>query len=165
MTIIDELDADLVAALSEDPRMSVMDLAQRLRVSRNTVHARLSRLSATRIVVGYSVRVGLVEVGIPVEAFVDVELAQGALQAVIDALAMLPNVLEVHVTTGRADLMVRIAARTHEELQHLIQEMYDIEGVNRTTTHIALSTPVPYRIGPLLKRVTRAVGRGRSGGL
>jgi DNA-binding Lrp family transcriptional regulator len=165
MTIIDELDADLVAALSEDPRMSVMELAQRLRVSRNTVHARLSRLSAARIIVGYSVRVGLVEVGIPVEAFVDVELAQGALQAVIDALGVMPNVLEVHVTTGRADLMVRIAARAHEELQHLIQEMYDIEGVNRTTTHIALSTPVPYRIGPLLKRVTRAAGRGRSGGL
>lgn len=164
MTIIDELDADLVTTLSEDPRMSVMELAQRLRVSRNTVQARLARLSAARIVVGYSVRIGLVEVGIPVEAFVDVELAQGSLQAVIDALGMMPNVLEVHVTTGRADLMVRIAARTHEELQHLIQEMYDIEGVNRTTTHIALSTPVPYRIGPLLTCVTRTMGRGRSGG-
>ncbi|OBH09556.1 Lrp/AsnC family transcriptional regulator [Mycobacterium sp. E1747] len=164
MTTIDELDADLVSALSEDPRKSVMELAHRLRVSRNTIHARLSRLSAAGIVVGYSVRVGMVDVGVPVEAFVDIELAQGALQAVIDALGMMPNVLEVHVTTGRADLMVRIAARTHEELQHLIQEMYDIEGVNRTTTHIALSTPVPYRVGPLLKRLTRAAGRGRSGG-
>ena len=164
MTTIDELDADLIAALSEDPRVSVMELAQRFRVSRNTVHARLGRLSGAGIVAGYSARVRLLEVGILVEAFVDVELAQGALQAVIDALGKMANVLEVHVTTGRADLMVRIAAGTHEELEHLIQAMYDIEGVNRTTTHIALSTPVPYRVDPLLRHVTRTAGRGRSGG-
>ena len=44
MGSFDELDADLIAALSEDPRVSVMELAQRFRVSRNTVHARLGRL-------------------------------------------------------------------------------------------------------------------------
>ncbi|MGE0215536.1 Lrp/AsnC family transcriptional regulator [Mycolicibacterium sp.] len=164
MTSIDALDADLIAALSDDPRISATELAQRFQVSRNTVHARLERLSAAGVLGGFSVRIKLGDIGIPVEAFVDVELAQGALQAVIDALSELPNVLEVHATTGRADLMVRIAATTHEQLQHLLQEMSDIPGVNRSTTHIALSTPVPYRIGPLLKNVTRAVGRGRSGG-
>jgi DNA-binding Lrp family transcriptional regulator len=163
VTTIDELDADVIAALCEDARISVMELAQRLHASRNTIHARLARLADSKIVAGYSVRVRLLEAGIPVEAFVDVELAQGALQSVIDVLGKMPNVLEVHVTTGRADLMVRIAARTHEELQHLIQEMYDIHGVNRTTTHIALSTPVPYRVGLLLAHLTRAAGRGRSG--
>jgi DNA-binding Lrp family transcriptional regulator len=163
VTTIDQLDADLLVSLADDPRMSVMELAARLGVSRNTIQARISRLSAAQILVGFSARVDLVEIGIPVEAFIDIELAQGALQSVIDALGGLANVLEVHVTTGRADLMVRIAARTHEELQHLIQEMYDIAGVNRTTTHIALSTPVPYRVGPLLTHVTRAAGRGRSG--
>lgn len=141
-----------------------MELAQRLGVSRNTIHARLARLAASRVVAGYSARVRLPEAGIPVEAFVDVELAQGALQAVIDALTVMPNVLEVHVTTGRADVMVHIAARTHEELQHLMQEMYAILGVNRTTTHIALSTPVSYRVAPLLAQMARTAGRGRSGG-
>lgn len=164
MTTIDELDADLVAALSENPRLNVTELAHRFRVSRNTVHARLSRLSNADIVAGFTVRVRLPEIGIPVEAWIDVELAQGALQAVIDALDRMPNVLEVHATTGRADLMVRVAARTHGELQHLLQEIYDIAGVNRTTTHIVLSTPVPYRVGPLLAHVTRATGRGRSSG-
>lgn len=133
-------------------------------MSRNTIHARLARLADSQVVAGYGVRVQLSRAGIPVEAIIDVELAQGALQAVIDELATMPNVLEVHVTTGRADVMVRVAARTHEELQHVMQEMYAIRGVNRTTTHIALSTPVPYRVGPLLTHITREAGRGRSGG-
>jgi DNA-binding Lrp family transcriptional regulator len=132
-------------------------------VSRNTIQARIARLSTEQIVAGFNVRVRLGDIGIPVEAFVDIELAQGALQTVIEALGELPNVLEVHATTGRADLMARVATRTHEELQHLLQEMYNITGVNRTTTHIALSTPVPYRVGPLLAHVTRAAGRGRAG--
>jgi DNA-binding Lrp family transcriptional regulator len=142
----------------------VIELAQRLGVSRNTIHARLARLADSGVVTGYGVRVRLTQAGIPVEAIVDIEIAQGALQSVIDELAKMPNVLEVHVTTGRADVMARVAARTHEELQHVMQEMYAIRGVNRTTTHIALSTPVPYRVGPLLTHITREAGRGRSGG-
>lgn len=141
----------------------MIELAQRLGVSRNTIHARLARLADSGVVAGYGVRVRLLQAGIPVEAIVDIEIAQGALQSVIDELAKMPNVLEVHVTTGRADMMVRVAARTHEELQHVMQEMYAIRGVNRTTTHIALSTPVPYRVGPLLTHLTREAGRGRSG--
>lgn len=160
---IDELDADLIIALSENPRLSATELAQRFRVSRNTVHARLARLSDAGIIAGFTVRVQLPEIGLSVEAFVDVELAQGALHAVIDALEGKPNVLEVHATTGRADLMVRVAASSHAELQHLLEEMYELGGVNRTTTHITLSTPVRYRVAPLLAQLTRASGRGRAG--
>lgn len=137
-------------------------MAQRLRVSRNTVHARMGRLSNEDVVTGFTARVHLPHIGLPVEAFVDIELAQGALQGVIAALATKPNVLEVHATTGRADLMVRVAAPSHAELQSLLQEFYELRGVNRTTTHIALSTPVQYRVGPLIAHLTRGAGRGRS---
>ena len=115
------------------------------RATRIPVHARLGRLSGAGIVAGYSARVRLLEVGILVEAFVDVELAQGALQAVIDALGKMANVLEVHVTTGRADLMVRIAAGTHEELQHLIQAMYDIDGVKGSARQAEHTIPDDFK--------------------
>lgn len=163
VTSIDALDADLIAALSEDPRMGPTELSQRFQVSRNTVHARLIRLSSAGILDGFSARVRLSALGLAVEAFVDVELAQGALQAVIDSLAEMPHVLEVNATTGSGDLVVRVAARTHEELQGLLQEILAIEGLVRTTTRVALTTPVPYRVAPLLAHITGASGRGRSG--
>ncbi len=149
--------------LSEDPRPSFADVAERLGVSRNTIHARVGRLTSERIMDGFSAQVRLSEVGAPVEAFVDVELAQGTLQAVIKSLTAMANVLEVHATTGRADLMVRVATPTHAALQRLLQDMYGISGVNRTTTHIILSTPVTYRVTPLLFLLTDAAGRGRAG--
>jgi DNA-binding Lrp family transcriptional regulator len=162
VTTIDALDAALLAALAEDPRRGPTELASRLGVSRNTVHARLSRLEASQILAGFSARLRLTALGLAVEAIVDVELSQGALQAVIDALADMPNVLEVMATTGRADLVVRVAARTHEELQALLQEILAMAGVTRTTTHIAMTNPVPYRVTPLLRHLTgSAVGDDR----
>jgi DNA-binding Lrp family transcriptional regulator len=163
VTSIDALDADLIAALSEDPRMGPTELSQRLRVSRNTVHARLTRLASARILDGFSARVHLPALGLAVEAFVDVELAQGALQAVIDSVAEIPNVLEVNATTGRGDLVVRVTARTHEELQALLQDILAIDGLMRTTTRVVLTTPVPYRVAPMLAHITGTAGRGRSG--
>jgi len=165
MTSIDRLDADIVALLTDDPRAGVTELAGRLGVTRNTVQARLQRMVSAGVLAGYSARVDLDRVGLPVVAFIDLELAQGALQDVVDELSRLPHVLEVHATTGRGDLLVRLAARGHAELQRLLQDVLAVPGVVRTTTHIALSNPVPYRTVPLLRAMTSTTGRGRAGGV
>jgi DNA-binding Lrp family transcriptional regulator len=159
---IDRLDADLVIALTEDARTSVSELAARLGVARNTIQARLTRLTESGVVQGYEARVDLTRLGLVVVAFIHLQLAQGALQTVVDALALKPHVLEVNATTGRSDLIVRIAARSHGELQSLIQEVLAIPGVLRSSTEIALSTPVAYRVGPLLGALSRDAGRGRA---
>jgi DNA-binding Lrp family transcriptional regulator len=162
MSRIDRLDAELLAVLDEDPRLPVSELATRLRVARNTVQARLTRLTETGVLEGFGARVDLARLGLAVVAFVHLELAQGALQAVIDELRSRPSVLEVNATTGRSDLVVRIAARSHPELQALLQEVLAVPGVLRTATEIALSTPVPYRVAPLLSALTESSGRGRA---
>jgi DNA-binding Lrp family transcriptional regulator len=163
VTPIDGLDADLIATVADDPRIGATELAKSLSVARNTVQARQSRLEAAGVLSGYTARVDLASIGFAVEAFVDLELAQDSLQQVIAGLAELPNVLEAHATTGRGDLLVRVAARTHEELQLRLQEILALPGVTRTTTHIALTTPIHYRITPLLRALTEEKGRGRSG--
>ena len=70
--------------------------------------------------------------------------------------------LEVHVTTGREDLLVRLASRTHAELQDLIRTIVSMPGVAHANTSIALTTPLPLRVQPLLDEVTKDAGFGRS---
>jgi DNA-binding Lrp family transcriptional regulator len=158
----DRLDFDLLAALSEDPRTGASELAIRLGVTRNTIQARLHRLADSGVLEGFSARVDLARLGLPVSAFLHLELAQGALQSVIDALRLRPHVLEVNATTGRSDLVVRVAAHSHPELQTVLQDVLAIPGVVHTVTEIALTTPVPYRIGPLIATLTEDRGRGRA---
>ncbi|PPK97725.1 DNA-binding Lrp family transcriptional regulator [Kineococcus xinjiangensis] len=163
MSSIDRLDADLLAALSEDPRRGISELAALTGVARNTVMARLSRLSETGVLQGYDVRVDLERLGLPVTAFLHLQLAQGGLQEIIDALARFPEVLEICITTGASDLVVRVACPGNAELQAFVQEVLAVPGVVRTTTEIALTTPVPYRVAPLLAALTAGRGRGRAG--
>jgi hypothetical protein len=43
-------------------------------------------------------------------------------------------------------------ARTNEHLQHVINRILEVQGINRTTTVIALSEQIPFRVLPLVVR-------------
>jgi DNA-binding Lrp family transcriptional regulator len=162
MTSFDRLDAELLALLAQDPRLSSSELAARLGTTRNTVHARFTRLTESGVLSDFAARLDLERLGVAVLASVHLELAQDAIDAVVTALRHRAHVLEVIATTGRSDLTVRVAARSHAELQAVVQDILAIPGVVHTVTEIALTTPVPYRVGPLLAMLTEASGRGRA---
>lgn len=151
---IDGLDARLLRALAETPRAGVMELARKLEVARGTVQARLEKLQQRGVVRGFSPDVDLRELGYDVLAFVTLEIAQGRLTDVVEHLASIPEVLEVHATTGPGDLHARVVARTNEHLQHVIGAILKVHGINRTTTQIALSEQLPLRILPLVDQAT-----------
>lgn len=162
MLSIDRLDGELIALLEQDARQTIGELAEKLGVSRNTVQSRLRRISDTGMLRGFSPRLDLVEVGINVEAFAALALDQGKLDDVIDLLAEIPEVIEVHATSGREDLLVRIGAVSHADLQELIQHIVALPGVGHSNTTLALTTPLAYRVGPLITKATSGAGWGRS---
>ncbi|GMA96096.1 hypothetical protein GCM10025881_29200 [Pseudolysinimonas kribbensis] len=57
MAALTELDRRLLAALREDGRMPLAELARRLGVARATVTARIDRLTADGVIVGFTVQV------------------------------------------------------------------------------------------------------------
>jgi DNA-binding Lrp family transcriptional regulator len=147
---IDPLDARLLAALTETPRAGVMELARQLGVARGTVQARLEKLQRRGIVVGFTPDVDLVAMGYTVLAFLTLEIAQGRLHDVVEHLAGIPEVLEVHATTGPGDLHARVVARTNQHLQDVIGSILGVQGIMRTTTQIALTEQLRYRVLPLV---------------
>ena len=162
MSTLDRLDAQLLGLLEDDPRTGVVELAERLGTSRNTVQARLGRLRDSGLLRGFRVTVDFEGAGVPVTALVSTELSQGSLGDAVAALRAMPHVLEVLTCTGDADLVVRLAAESNAQLQDLVQEVLCVPGVVRTTTVVVLTTPVPYRVQPLLQHLTRGAGRGRA---
>lgn len=147
---IDTLDARLLRALAETPRAGVMELARKLEVARGTVQARLEKLQRRGVVRGFSPDIDLRTIGYDVLAFVTLEIAQGRLADVVAHLSSIPEVLEVHATTGPGDLHARVVARTNEHLQHVIGAILKVQGISRTTTQIALSEQLALRILPLV---------------
>ena len=88
--------------------------------------------------------------GYEVEAFTTVELAQGRLGDVVEHLLAIPEVLEVHSISGPGDLHCRVVARTNAHLQEVLNRVLEVQGIDRTSTVIALSRQVPYRVLPLV---------------
>jgi len=149
-TALDDLDRRLLRCLAESPRAGVMELARQLGVARGTVQARLEKLQQRGVVTGFGPDVDLRAIGYEVVAFVTLEIAQGALESVVAHLATIPEVLEVHTTTGPGDLLCRVVAPTNAELQPLIGRMLASGGVQRATTQIALTEQIPRRVLPLV---------------
>jgi DNA-binding Lrp family transcriptional regulator len=148
----DALDARLIELLAAEPRVGVLEASRRLEVARGTVQARLDRLHARGVVTGYGPEVDPVALGYRVTGFVTLEIRQaGGHDPVAERLAGIPEVLEAHTITGPGDMLCRVVARTNADLQRVIDAIVDVPGVMRASTVIALATPVPYRVLPLVR--------------
>ncbi|WP_169733809.1 Lrp/AsnC family transcriptional regulator [Crossiella equi] len=154
---LDALDARLLLLLTDEPRLGVLECSRRLGVARGTVQARLDRLTRRGVLGGFPPELDLAAMGYGLTAFAILEIAQGRRPEVTAHLAAIDEVCEVHATTGQGDLLVRMVARDNDDLQRVIDAVVDVAGVQRTSTAIALSTPVQPRVRPLLERV---VGKG-----
>lgn len=150
MARLDSLDLALLRALTDSPNAGALELSRQLGVARGTVQARLQRLESSGVVTGYGPDVDLAAAGFGVQAFVTLEIAQGALEDVTAELAAMPGVLEAHATTGTGDVLCRVAARSHGELQQTLLQLGRSATVVRSTSVVALSELVPLRTLPLL---------------
>jgi DNA-binding Lrp family transcriptional regulator len=159
--IVDALDVRLISLLAEQPRIGVLELARRLEVARGTVQARLERLLRRGVVRGFGPDIDPVAAGYAVTAFATIEIRQGRGHDVQRHLAAIPEVLEVHTITGPGDLLCRVVARSNADLQAIVDQVVDFDGIVRTSTVIALSTPVPYRTLPLINAAADQRGSAR----
>ncbi|GHF45829.1 DNA-binding Lrp family transcriptional regulator [Amycolatopsis bartoniae] len=150
---MDALDAKLLLLLTDAPRLGVLECARRLGVARGTVQARLDRLTEQGVLGGFPPEVDMAAIGYGLTAFAVIEIAQGSRTEVAAGLAAIDQVCEAHATTGQGDLFVRMVARDHEDLQQVIDRVVSLPGVRRTNTSLALTTPIPLRVRPLLERI------------
>jgi DNA-binding Lrp family transcriptional regulator len=131
----------LVASLGELTRPNVLELSRRLGVARNTVQARIDRLQESGVISGWGPVIDLKAMGYEVLAFMTLEIAQGQEQAALAELVAIPEVLEIHKTTGPGDLICRVVARTNDHLHVVIERVLAAPGVRRTTSSLALNSP------------------------
>ena len=149
---LDALDGQLLALLAEEPRIGVLELSRRLAVARGTAQARLDKLIARGAIRGFGPEVSPAAIGYGVMSFVTLEISQRyGHQAVADHLAEIPEVLEAHTITGSGDVLCRIVARSHADLQRVIDQIVGYEGIVRASTIIALAEQIRYRTMPLVR--------------
>lgn len=151
MSSLDHVDLELLATLADDHRATVVALADRLGLSRNTVQARMARLERAGVFLSFERAIASTALGFPLEAFINVQLRQVDIPRITEELADIPEVVQAHGLSGQVDLLVRVACRDARHLFDTDARLLAIDGVERTETHLVMREVIPYRLRPLME--------------
>jgi DNA-binding Lrp family transcriptional regulator len=147
---MDEVDETLIAALRRDGRRSVSDLAQELGISRATVRARMERLIASGEIAGFTVQLKTDLQEPAVRAITLIQVEGKSSDQVVQRLSGIAEVLAIHATNGRWDLIAEIGTPDLEAFDRTLSRIRLIEGISATETSLLLSTRK--RVGALSPR-------------
>jgi DNA-binding Lrp family transcriptional regulator len=151
MKRIDSIDARILLALDREPDATVLALSRTLGLARNTVHARLRRLTEDGALKEVSRRLDPAVLGYSLVAFMSLSVQQKRAEPALEAIVRVPEVIELHVTTGDADLLAKVVARDTTDLHRVANAILEIDGVVRANTSISLHEVSPVRMAALLE--------------
>ena len=152
---LDRIDLDLLDALAAEPRITVVALAERLGLSRNTIQARMTRLEQTGVFLPYERAYSPAVLGFPLQAFVSIGVRQTELPRIITARSRVPAVDQAHGPRGSVDTPARVACRAARHLFDTDARILSIDGVERTETSLAMGEIIPFRVAGLIGMARR----------
>lgn len=139
---LDAQDRRILAALQENCRLSVQELADNTGVSAATCWRRWRALEESGVIAGYGARLDRDMLGLAVCAFVHVSVDRQYSEVVagmVEQIRRRPEVLECYATTGDADFTLRVVARDIADYDRFLQNfLFELPGVGTVRSSIAL---------------------------
>ena len=139
---LDEIDRQLLALLQINARESVATLARQLGIARTTVNSRLERLEKNKVITGYGVRLGQRLIGGGLQAYVGIKVQPRSGKEVVRRLSAMGQVQQLCAVSGEFDYVAWLHSDSPEQLDQLLDQIGSVEGVEKTTTSIILSSKV-----------------------
>jgi Lrp/AsnC family leucine-responsive transcriptional regulator len=144
---LDALDTAILAALAEDARTPMRELAQKIGLSAPSTTERVRRLEAAGVIEGYTVRVSPGAVGLPLGAYLRIRPMPGELNRVAGILAGIPEVVACDRVTGDDCFIAKAQVPSVTDLETLINGLLPYASTN---TCVVVSTLVSQRM-PIAK--------------
>jgi DNA-binding Lrp family transcriptional regulator len=137
--VLDDIDRGIVAALVDDGRLSVNELASRVGVSRATAYSRLDRLRSEGVITGFTATVDPTKLGLGVAALILVNVEQNEWRAARDELLHLPGVEYLAFTSGGFDMVALVRVASIEALRDVVLDhLHGATHVRSTQTVFVL---------------------------
>jgi DNA-binding Lrp family transcriptional regulator len=137
---IDQLDGRVLRQLLANGRKSYRQLAEALGVSTTTVASRVSRLESQGVLNGYTCIVDSEKLGYEITVVTEILVSKGKLLEMEKEIAKLPGVCAVYDVTGGVDGLVVAKFKDREELSRFTKGLLTMPFVERTNTHVVLTT-------------------------
>ncbi|MGP9800818.1 Lrp/AsnC family transcriptional regulator [Rheinheimera sp. NSM] len=130
----------LLAVLKHNARASISDLARMLDLSRSTVQTRIAKLEQSGVIKGYSVDYGEDYLASLVSAHVSIKVRQKLTAKTNVELKQIAQVSALYAISGEYDLIAIVQAQSTEQLSHILDDIGNLDGVERTNSSVILET-------------------------
>jgi DNA-binding Lrp family transcriptional regulator len=137
---LDETDVKILKALTLDSRLSSRQIARQCGISIGTVLSRIRRMEREGIIKGYSALLDHEKLGYELTVVSEITVSKGRLLEVENEIARLPNVCCVYDVTGLIDAAIIAKFKNRDELSKFTKRLLSIPYVERTNTHVVLTT-------------------------
>ena len=141
-TTLDRFDRAILRILATEGRISAVELARRVGLSKSPVQARMKRLEESGVIAGYRATLDPVKMGLAHVAFVEVRLSdtrEAALQAFNRAVLTVPEVEQAHMIASRFDYLLKVRTADIAEYRRVLAERISaLPHVAQTSTYVAM---------------------------
>lgn len=141
---LDRIDVKILRALAEDGRLSNAALGERVGLSASPCWQRVKRLEESGYIRGYAAILDQDRLGAPEIVMIEVILERHddeTLEAFGQTMLKMPEVLEVQLTTGEYDYLIKVAVRGTKGYEAFLREgLYRVRGIRHTRSSFVLRT-------------------------
>lgn len=141
---MDQIDKTILEQLQDNARLSVVELARRVNLSKTPCTERINKLERAGVILGYRAELNPGELGAEHVAFVQVILSTStakALQQFNEEIRRIEEIQSCHMIAGDYDFLLKVRTRDIQEYRSVLGEKINsLPHVQQTHTHVVMET-------------------------
>ncbi len=139
---LDQFDQSILHHVAQNGRISVVDLARAIGLSKTPTQARLRRLETEGFIRGYRAMLDPIRLGLDHVAFVEVRLTdtrEAALAAFNAAVAQIAEIEQAHMIAGNFDYLLKVRTSNMTAYRAVLADKIStLPHVASTSTYVAM---------------------------
>lgn len=140
---LDKTDVKILNLLQENSKITNLELSKKIGLSPAPTLERVKKLEQLEIIESYHAKINPNKVNLSISTFVLVNLAWNkprAMESFVDKISNIEEVIDCHVITGDADILMKIVCKDIQSYETLLfKKLSQIEEVERLKTLMNLS--------------------------
>ena len=137
--LIDEINVNILKALTANARLSSRRIAKQCHVSIGTALSRIKKMESEGIIKGYAALLDQEKLGYELTVVTEITVSKGRLLETENEIARIPNVCCVYDLTGLTDAAIIAKFKSRGDLSRFTKHLLSLPHVERTNTHVVLT--------------------------
>lgn len=127
---MDKTDRKLLKILHENSRISIVELSQKINLSRPSVKERIDKLVEQGILTNFTIQVSLDQIDQTITFFSELSQVTLSVEKVLKLLKNTPAVNDVYIVSGHVNYLVKATVANPSEMKDLLAKWMQFANVN-----------------------------------